>query len=146
MRIRQHHLWHGAALQQIAEYHEFTAINRIDGGGRCAYLINDKIPLWVKYRSESPYHFTFTLDDQRKIETLYERYNDQIWIALVCGKLREICLLSYYQYRTLWNGPSRAFSISVWAEHGKCFRVRSGRQELAKTIPKNAFPRKLFGR
>jgi len=145
MKIEEHHLWHGAVLQQIAEYDDFTAINKISGSPRSAYNVNQDTALWVKYRSGPPYQFNFSVDDQREIEELYERYDGRVWIALVCGEAREICALSYYQYRGLQNAKSRAFAITVTLKPRKSFRVSAGGQRLKVTIPRSAFPRKLFG-
>jgi hypothetical protein len=51
MKIHDDHLYHGAALTQIAEHHLFTAINALKIGDntiRVAYRINDLIAVYFK--------------------------------------------------------------------------------------------------
>lgn len=60
MKITDEHLYHGAALTQIAEHPSFTAINGIRIGGklhRSAFRINDSIGVYFKYASKpTPAH------------------------------------------------------------------------------------------
>ena len=51
MRIHDDHMYHGAALIQVAEHKSFTAINALktsSGLHRNAYKINDEIGLYLK--------------------------------------------------------------------------------------------------
>ena len=55
MKIADDHMYHGAALLQIAEHPRFTAINSIevsDQKSRSAYRINDNIGIFLKYASK----------------------------------------------------------------------------------------------
>lgn len=52
MRIQDEHLYHGAALNQIAEHKEFTAINAFKLKGKTsgsAFRINDSAVVYLKY-------------------------------------------------------------------------------------------------
>jgi hypothetical protein len=52
--IEDQHVYHGAALTQIAEDDEFTAINPLDLLGKrlnSAFRINDNIGIYLKYNS-----------------------------------------------------------------------------------------------
>ena len=54
MRIHDDHMYHGAALTQIAEHPAFTAINAFEDKGtksRCAFRINTAIGAYIKYSS-----------------------------------------------------------------------------------------------
>ena len=67
MKIDNDHLYHGAALIQIAEHGHFTAINplRVDNRTlRGAYRVNDTTGLFLKYctaprKPHDEYMFTF---------------------------------------------------------------------------------------
>ena len=71
MQVHDDHLYHGAALIQIAEDKRFTAIKfelkLSTGVSRSAYRINDTIGVYVKYASKprgavKEYQFTFLKD------------------------------------------------------------------------------------
>ena len=102
MTIRNRHLYHGAALTQIAEHSQFTAINGIwsDNGSvpRGAFLINDRIVIYVKYASEpgpqDDYIFTFTQSQKEGIAHLDNSHRGRVFIVLVCVEDREICCIS----------------------------------------------------
>jgi hypothetical protein len=52
MKINDDHLFHGAALTQIAEHPQFTAINAVRFKGvlsRSAFRINDSLGVYLKY-------------------------------------------------------------------------------------------------
>lgn len=102
MKIHIHHMYHGAALIQIAESPQFTAINslRIPGvRARNAYKINDNIGIHLKYASrpsngQMEYPFTFSTDERRELEEI-GRVVSRLFIALVCVQAGEICCLPY---------------------------------------------------
>lgn len=100
MNIKNDHLYHGAALTQIAEHPQFTAINAFkltNGISRSAFSVNNNIGVYLKYATEpkgqfDEYTFTFTtsnLDEIKELETKF----DKVYTALVCVKDREICCL-----------------------------------------------------
>ena len=108
MYIDDDHLYHGAALIQIAEDPNFTAINslRITAGTlRNAYRINQDVGLYLKYattktKAHSENAFTFTrahLDELEAISNVVLK----IFIALVCVKDKQICCLSYAHFLKL---------------------------------------------
>src|ERR1043165_2514843 len=112
MRIDDDHLYHGAALNQIAEDPHFTAINVLTTGGmklRNSYRINDDIGVHLKY-STSPvggareYKFTFPaehLADLRRIQAQVAK----TFIALICVKDRQVCCLPLQLVDRLLPGP-----------------------------------------
>ena len=105
MKINDDHMFHGAALTQIAEHHQFTAINGIRIGkklSRCAFRVNDSIGVYLKYASEptqpyDDYIFTFGLDAKKELNTL-NGASEKVFIALVCVKDRQICCISYKEF------------------------------------------------
>lgn len=98
MNIKDDHLYHGAALTQIAEDDQFTAINPIDVRGkrsRSAFLVNANIAIYLKYDSVGPkgyyeeFKFTFTEDHLEELKELAEKHLN-VFAALVCLKKRGI--------------------------------------------------------
>ena len=115
MTIDDEHMFHGAALIQIAEDPQFTAINSFklpSGVSRSAYRINDDIGVYLKYANKptpayQEYGFTFQqqhLDELAEIAKMTER----VFAALVCVKARQICCLSYGQLTKLIDARKNA--------------------------------------
>jgi len=165
MNIKDDHLYHGAALIQIAEHPQFTAINSIktvNAVSRSAYRINDDIAVYLKYASTEPnasgeFVFTFTTEHLNELQALAQGAQ-KLFIALVVVKGREICVLSYAElqaligYRTTSKGaPESSYSILLTLKKGSAFRAYvnaagtkgkfAGKQLI---IPRNKFPGYLF--
>lgn len=158
-------MYHGAALIQIAEHEQFTAINALKSGGtvfKVAYKINDDIAIYLKYATKptvpfGEYPFTFTkhhLDDLLTISNA----NPKTYIAMVCVKDRAICCISYAQLKQLValrekkkGAPEKQYVILATAPKGRNFRVYINapgqkKKRLGKEykIPRNAFPDMIF--
>lgn len=165
MKIDDDHLYHGAALNQIAEDPHFTAINVLAAGGTKlsnSYRINDDIGIHLKYATNpagtaKEYKFTFTeshLGDLDKIRGQVEK----AFVALVCVKDRHICCLSLEQLdelvarrREAIGGAEDQYVLLVTLPEGGRFRVYVSvpghrGQILGKPIvvPRNCFPASLF--
>jgi predicted transcriptional regulator len=165
MNIDDNHLYHGAALIQIAEHPQFTAINSLKIKTRPvenAYKINDHIAVWFKYavkpnKNYKEYAFTFSKDQIDQLKVISEN-NDKLFLGLVCVKDREICCLSYLKLTSLIDRRVKAISnnedqytILVTAPKNKSLRVyvnAPGRKKtiLGKTeiVKRTAFPNELF--
>lgn len=165
MKINDDHLYHGAALTQIAEHPQFTAINavRVRGGiSQSAFRINDSIGVYLKYASEpkppaKDYIFTFTKankDELAKIST----QSDKLFVALVCIDDRQICCLEYSELLTWFQKRHRALraseetsTILINLPQGREFRVNMNQPKRRKVyladpqlVPRNRFPNALF--
>ena len=133
MKIHDDHMFHGAALIQIAEHPWFTAINSLKMNGANysnAYRINDDISVYLKYgsnpnKSFREYQFTFTQAHLAELSAIAQA-NQKTFLALVCVKGREICCLQYQQLLSLIDQRK---SIA-----GK----QEGQYIVLVTIPKNS--------
>lgn len=166
MRIHDDHLYHGAALIQIAEHPQFTAINSLKHGGEVipiAYKINDEISVYLKYASKptptyKEYQFTFHNDQLNELAVIAAA-NQKTFIALVCVKEREICCISYEELQGLIarrkkqkDDAEDQYVILVTAPKGKSLRVYVNAPGKRKTIlgkelivSRKAFPNVIFG-
>ena len=158
-------MYHGAALIQIAEHEQFTAINALKVAGKTvqvAYRINDDIAVYLKYASKptkafKEYPFTFTkhhLDELEKIASA----NSKTLVALVCVEDRAICCISYDQLKGVValrqkakGQPEDQYVVLVTLPEGKSFRVYVNAPGQKKTqlgkeikVPRNAFPNLVF--
>lgn len=165
MTIDDDHMYHGAALIQIAEDPQFTAINAFVLGStpsRSAYRINDNIGVFLKYASKptSPhreYAFTFRKEHLAELAEMAD-VAPRVFAALVCVKVRQICCLPYSSLIALIEARKRAkgkaenqYLILVTALPGKSFRVYVNKPGVRNTmlgkaiiIPRNNFPSNIF--
>jgi hypothetical protein len=166
MKIHDDHLYHGAALIQIAEHEQFTAINALKINGdviRVAYRINDDIAVYLKYATKSTkpfneYPFTFTKNHLDELAQISEA-NPKTFIGLICVKDRAICCITYSQLKSLVElrtkdkgKPEGQYVVLVTLPAGKSFRVYVNAAGMKKTklgkelkVPRNAFPSSIFG-
>lgn len=164
MKIRVEHEYIGAALMQIAEHVQFTAINSLQiKGARInnAFKINNNIDLLCKYDSEpnggGEYVFNFQGEHLEAVNKI-TKHNDRAFVALVCVDDAEICCLSIADLNLLISNRKNSagrdedsYQILVTAEQGKSLRAyvnSAGKKRLTAgkmlTIARNAFPNALF--
>ena len=165
MKINDDHMFHGAALTQIAEDPRFTAINALKDGqevSRSAFRINDDIGVYLKYAtkptpSHDEYVFQFTAQHLEELERIRELV-PHAYLALVCVEGREICCLTHAQLKGLVKRRRRAkgedeeqYTILVSMPFRKEFRVyvnAPGRKNTllgeAILVPRRAFPGRIF--
>lgn len=164
MHIDDDHLYHGAALIQIAESPQFTAINSLKIAKRVlgmAYLINDDVAVYLKYASKpndahEEYVFTFAEDHLSDLGKTAHKY-DKTFIALVCVQERTICCISYAQLMELQTAREKSaghkenfLSLLVTAPKNKQLRVSVNaahqKNKYAKEmkVARNAFPGVIF--
>ena len=165
MKVDDNHMYHGAALLQIAEHPRFTAINTIEISGqksRSAYRINDNIGIFLKYasmpsRNLGEYAFTFTAVHLRELNEVDEQMVDT-FIALVCVKDREIACLSFPQLQDLVErrrgqkgAEEEQYIVLVTATPGQSLRAYVNMPDRRRviigkklTISRRLFPAALF--
>jgi hypothetical protein len=93
-------MYHGAALTQIAEHPQFTAINAFHRGtekSRCGFLVNDDIGIYLKYATKKTssfgeFVFTFTKSHIAEIDALAVKA-EKTFVVLICVKAKEICCI-----------------------------------------------------
>lgn len=165
MKIEKEHMYHGAALNQIAEHPQFTAINSLkikNKVSRSAYTVNGEIGIFLKHAGEpkgpfGEYSFNFQKKPLKELAQI-QNVVSKLFLALVCVKDREICCLSYEELINLVNmrkknkgATEEQYPILVTVEKGKSMRVyinapgvrgkMLGKEIVAK---RNAFPEKIF--
>lgn len=165
MRIDDDHMYHGAAITQIAEHPQFTAINAFKTGpevSRSGFRVNDDIGVFLKYATNpkppySEYLFTFKAEHLDELEKMAGSVS-RVFVALVCVMDRQICCLSRDHLRDLVERRVAAkgaqedqYTILVTLPKGKSFRVNVNapgvkKKTLGKAtiISRNDFPGALF--
>lgn len=164
MRINDDHMYHGAALTQIAEQPVFKSINAFWSKGKrsnCGFRINDSTGVYIKYAGSArgrtrEYLFTFTEPHLREFNTLRE-HCPSVFAVLVCVGDKSICAASYGQIMDLIKLRADAkgctedqYQVIVEAPSNKQFRVyvnmpnRKGVRLGETLVARNAFPEILF--
>jgi hypothetical protein len=166
MHIDDDHLYHGAALTQIAEHPAFTAINAFKDAtniSRSAFRVNDDIAVYFKYatKPKPPYDefvFTFSTDNLDEVHRIAQLVPRKTFLALVCVLARHICCLPYDQLVVLLKRRTKdvgydedQYTILVTLDEGKSFRAYVNKSGKKKTmlgkpivISRNKFPNQLF--
>lgn len=161
MQIRDEHLYHGAALNQIAEHKKFTAINALEVRGtmsRSAFRINAKTDVYLKYATKpagkfKEYQFTFTKNHRVELKNIVD-VGGELYIALVCVRDKHICCITYQEFEKLLEARRKSagraeaqFVILVTLSPGEAFRAyvnspgKKGKFLRPKLkIPRNRFP------
>lgn len=164
MKINDDHMYHGAALTQIAEHPTFKAVNAFWLNGKksnAAFRINDTTGIYVKYAGfphgfAKEYIFTFTKAHLNELAVLREHCT-RVFVVLVCIRLKEICVVSYGQFgemislrKKVRNEDEDQYQLLVTAPPNKQFRVyvnhpgRKGVMMGETIVRRNAFPELLF--
>lgn len=165
MKINDDHLYHGAVLTQIAEHDQFTAINALKVNGdrsRSAFRVNDDIGVYLKYATKptesfNEYPFTFNRQHLEELAAVADMVQ-RVFLALVCVKARQICLVKYGQLETLVKRRSKdkgadedQYTLLATLPEGGKFRVYVNAPGRRKTmlgkpilVARNAFPDRLF--
>ena len=165
MKIYDNHMYHGAALTQVAEHPQFTAINGLHLGTkllRSSFRVNDCIGIHIKYASKptdpfNEYIFNFSQETKQELTHLSE-VNESVFIALVCVEDRQICCISKEEYTTWLEKRREALgddeeisTFLVRVPSRKSLRVNMNnpgkkRQYLdqPQIVARNRFPKVLF--
>jgi hypothetical protein len=168
VRIHKNHLYHGAALLQIAEDPHFKAINSIitrNGPSRSAYEIlgqsKHRSAVYLKYATSptdayDEYVFNFNTINLSELEEIAEVV-PKVFIALVCVQAEQICCLPYRELlelikrrKELKGGNEETYTILVTAPENKSLRVYMNVPGVKKkqfgeiTISRNDFPSAIF--
>ncbi|MBZ5668811.1 MAG: hypothetical protein LAO04_03670 [Acidobacteriia bacterium] len=166
MRINDDHMYHGAALTQIAEYPGFKAINTFElkesEKSSSAFTINQNTGVYLKYSSKptkgfKEYVFTFTQAHFDELKSLRDHYAVRVFIVLVCIKAKEICVLTLDELEAhrqgredAFGGPEPQYQLLVTVPPNKSFRVymntpgKKGRSLKQQIVSRNSFPRAIF--
>lgn len=165
MKINDDHMYHGAALTQIAEHPAFTAINVFrtrQGASRSAFVINSNIGAYLKYagkpkRPFGEYVFQFRTEHLLELRKIAKNHR-YVYLGLICVKGRQICCLSLEMLNELIGrrqkekgGEEDQYTILVTIPKGGYFRVYINAPGKKKTwlgdqfkIARRDFPNKFF--
>lgn len=160
MHIDDDHMYHGAALTQIAEDPEFTAINRFENtSARGAFRINTSTGVYMKHASKpvrGEYVFTFNQKNLAELEALKPQCT-KLFIVMVCVKGRQICCITVEELETHiarrkdYAGKTEdQYQVIVTVPKGMSFRIYMNAPGVKRTrlkqqiVSRNNFPHGIF--
>jgi len=164
MKIHDDHMYHGAALTQVAEHPQFTAINAFKNNAdtsRCGFLVNHDIGIYLKYATKKTktfgeFVFTFTSTNIAEIDALSKKA-DKTFIVFVCVQAKEICCIRRTELQSLIAKRRAArghdediYAVLVTVPSGKSCRVYMNypgerKRSLGQVIvPRKRFPNAIF--
>jgi len=145
--IREHELYHGAALLKLLssgalpiEVRPFST-----SGSKSSYLINGKIGVYIKHSSirMSPWAFTFQPAHQEELVEM-EAALKNIFLLLVCER-DGVAVLTGSEIRTVLNMGQRATQwISVKRGKRQQYQVKGSKGLLAFKVADSDYPKKII--
>lgn len=167
MKIDDDHMYHGAALVQIAEDPYFTTIKPLRLRGRTSrssFVVNRNIGVYLKYARKprgnfKEYWFTFFSKNLTELKKLAEG-GRHVFLGLICVKGREICCLPLGDFMEMVETRRRAIgksegrynilvSMPKRAQFRVCMTEPDARGSVLeggpRLIPRQDFPTRLFG-
>jgi hypothetical protein len=107
--------YYGAVFVSMVDfYNDSLGIRRIVDDKSGFYILNDKLPILLKYSTKrtNPWSFSFDLEVLTQIETLVNKYG-QCLVILICG-IDGIISLDYSEFAEIINiGSNESKRIGV---------------------------------
>jgi hypothetical protein len=144
--IRKVEYYHGAVLARLVRAEEQRAIAiRLHPGCRSAYVLDERIALYVKYSTNrlSPWTFAFGVDHQAEIARLQDEFRE-VLVALVCGLDGVACLRGFEYQRVLDDDPRSGEWIRVARSPRQKYAVTGSDQRQVFKVGDNEFPAKVY--
>lgn len=144
--INEFEFFHGAVFSRILHSRpQGTNLKAYSSGDNAAYVLNEKIGLYIKHSSRrlSPWRFTFLPSHQKSFAKLKEKYG-HTYLILVCNN-DGIVILSFVDLmKVLDDNIKDAEWISVTRGKGKMYAVKGSDGKLEFKVGRNMFQQKLF--
>ena len=165
MKIDDEHMYHGAALTQIAKDPRFSGIGPFQhesSASKRSFIINGAVGVYLQYSKRpvsafNEYHFSFGDGELTELGSLRAK-TESVALALVCVQDGEICAVPYEELlrlidlrRTAYGRDEEMYVIAVKVLKGRMFRVyvsapgKDGRMlDDAVKVARSKFPARLF--
>ena len=145
--------YYGAVLFEIAEDEHFTSINKIPNiASSSAYQLNHNMGIYIKHTETNQgggqggncWKFTFSPEHQDVIRKMFAIYGEKTFLIFVCED-QGFCIVDFGVFATCLDFNHRESEwIEILRPDGGSFKIRGAQGDHPRSIPLNAFPRKLF--
>jgi hypothetical protein len=144
--IRRAEQYHGAAIARLIRAETSVAIKvRTHAVCRSAYVLDERIALYVKYSTNrlSPWTFGFMVGHQQEIAGLRDEFED-VFVVLVCGFDGIACLSCLEYQRVLDDDPRSGEWIRVARSSRQKYSITGSDDRRVCKIGDNEFPAKVY--
>jgi hypothetical protein len=144
--IRRVEQYHGAAIARLIRVEESVAIKvRAHAQCRSAYVLDDRVALYVKYSTNrlSPWTFAFKIVHQEEIASLRAEFDDAL-VVLVCGFDGVACLSGVEYEKVLDDDPRSGEWIRVARSPRQKYSITGSDERRVCKIADNEYPAKVF--
>lgn len=103
------------------------------------YILDEKIPIFIKYSTQrySPWTFTFHLEHQTLQQALFEKSGECV-MMFACGR-DGIVALSHIDFRRLLdNHFEPQESVTIRRKHAEMYKLRGRDGELERKVSRNS--------
>lgn len=143
---REFEFFHGVALTRLVHSAgKKLCLERFPSLSNSAYIIDEKIGLYVKYCAKrmSPWRFTFKKEHQDEIQAIRERLNT-VFVLLVCNDDGLVCLGDKELHQILDTQHDPVEWVSASRRRREMYTVKGSNGTLEFKVGANEFPEKLF--
>ena len=144
--IRQVEYYHGAALARLCRESHSPGISiRIHEDCRSAYILEERVALYLKYSTNrlSPWTFSFQVGHQEEIASLREEYHD-VFVVLLCGLDGIACLTGTEYQRVLDDDPNAGEWIKAARQPRQKYSITGSDDRKVCKIGDNEYPAKIY--
>lgn len=138
--ISESYRYYGSAIFSIIQVSpEKLEISRIVEAPAGFFLINNRVPIYIKYSKsrKGPWVFNFQKDHQVCQQNIYDTYGECL-ILFVCGK-DGIPTLDHKDFRKILdNHFEEQESVSIKRRHNKLYQVNGRDGRLERKISRNS--------
>ena len=120
-------------------------IQRIYDGVAGFYMLNDKVPMFIKYTTKrhSPWSFTFTRSHQVQQQTYRDQFGECLMV-FVCGQ-DGIVALSHDNFRNVLNENFESQeSVIIKRRHAKMYQISGRDGKLGHKVGRNSLTEILY--
>lgn len=138
MSIKKQEFYEGAALHLLVRNGYITRIKYETP----FFIVNESLAVLLKYstRVRSPYGFTFTPDEQNKLQNMTSKR--KVIIGLICGA-DGVAALPLEDYLTVAALRSSSIHIACYRKHGEHYDVSGPDGWLDRKVPPSSWQRIL---
>ena len=144
MSIDNSDYFYGAALKVLLDESEKHLIQPLPTTSKCAYSINNKAGIYIKYSRArvSPWRFTFKKEQQEEIKAIKELFQE-VFLILVCKDDGFVCI-SYAELKKILDDEFDPVEwISAARSRNSQYTIKGSNGKLNFKVSHKDFPRKI---
>lgn len=132
--------YYGCVLHQLIEQSsQQVTIQRLNGGIRGFYLVNDNLPFYIKYSTNrtGPWSFNFLPTQQERQKELFDIYGECVAV-FVCGR-DGIAALPYAELQKMVDANSEIQEgVSIRRRHRKMYQITGRNGSLDRKVSRGS--------